>query len=711
MLGIVLSITSMVLYLAETGLNIHLCITRITSDFTSSVIILSLTAGPLVLVNVISTILVLRTMDFSGRGCARTICILLHFLQVGLIWRCLKLLLLFDEHDWREFIILRLIHTAMQSFPILILKGSHFFSGHDTTSEVITVVIVGVIANAVVFSMYNTQKFLFENDDFSQLGVRIRKPFGILMLTFGTIFLMASRCGSIMLFQAVIPLWLPLPIGFHFLVYLFSTTIFPFCNNKGSILQVFKNICLSYFNIFDIFNKEKQKIICVNVLLYSGLLVENVIMTGFWMMNNNWDYKYQLGTTVSIILTFVCGMFLKCCSCSYLQNETFKPFSDATYQLALEIAMKNTSHDFSVKHGIEIQNHEQYGENHCSIISLQNGYIHKVPHSINGNSKNGTSEKLKGEISSEKDESTPSRKKRRKHSSNVDLASSNSRNTNTLNVSDPSNVFCHINNSNLQNAQTMPCLTVKRRPELSVRTSDRKPNNSETKRSFCKSPPKSRKSPLPLFPNECSDFVSNKTFESKHVLSNSVEEYNVGGSDTSYSVSYSYYADSSDWSSMSCDSSSAMTWPPSNPISFINLHCLPKDKISPTDSVQHWLTQLDEWEQSIENDSFDISSKDRNSSPVPSSEYTDKSQSSRYKNVLIGTQANRHTPALTNRESDILLRPKDALLQFRESKPLSYLPYDPSDYKKTQQLANENTIVIWHERDTTPTNTVQESMV
>ncbi|XP_076089730.1 uncharacterized protein LOC143060568 [Mytilus galloprovincialis] len=705
MLGIVLSITSMVLYLAETGLNIHLCLTRITSDLTSSVIILSLTAGPLILVNIISTILVLRTMDFSGRGCARTICILLHFLQVGLIWRCLKLLLLFDEHDWREFIILRLIHTAIQSFPILLLKGSHFFSDHDTTSEVIILVIIGVIDNAIVFSMYNTQKFLFENDDFSKLSVRIRKPFGIMMLTFGTIFLMFSRCGSIMLFQAVIPRWLPLPLGFHFLVYLFSTTILTFCNGKGSIIQFLKNICLSYFNIFDIFNKENQKIMCVNVLLYSGLLVENVIMTGFWMMSNEWDYKYQLGTTVSIILTFVCGMFLKCCSCSYLQNETFKPFSDAVYQLELEIAMKNTAHDFSVKHGIEIQNHEQYGENHCSIISLQNGYIHKVPH--NGNSKNGTSENLKGEISIENDDSTPSRKKRRKHSSNVDLASSNSRNTNTLNVSDPSNIFCHINNSHLHNAQTIPCLTVKGRQQLSVRTSDRKPNNSEIKRSFCKSPPKNRKSPLPLFPNECSDFISNETFETKHVLSNSVDEYNVGSSDTSYSVSYSYYADTSDWSSMSCDSSNAMTWPPSNPISFINLHCLPKEKIAPTDSVQHWLTQLDEWDQSIENDSFEISSKDRTLSPVPSSEYIDKS--SRYQNVLIGTQANRHT--LATKESDILLRPKDALLQFRESKRLSYLPYDPSDYKKTQQSDNENSIVIWHERETTPTNTVQESMV
>lgn len=120
MLGILLSVLSMVLLLVETGLQIHLALHR--DDFTSFVLILSLVTGPLVIVNIISTVLVFRTMDFTGRGCARMICILLHFLQVGLLWRCLKLILLFDEHDWRDFIMLRLIHTALQSFPLVILK-------------------------------------------------------------------------------------------------------------------------------------------------------------------------------------------------------------------------------------------------------------------------------------------------------------------------------------------------------------------------------------------------------------------------------------------------------------------------------------------------------------------------------------------------------------------------------------------------------------
>lgn len=749
MLGLVLSVTSMILYVAETGLQIHLATNRINTDFTSFVIIVSLVGGPLVIVNIISTVLVLRTMDFTGRGCARIICILLHFLQVGLLWRCLKLVLLFDEHDWREFIILRLIHTALQSFPIVVLKGSHLFSGEDMTSEVIVLVITAIVANGVVFSMFNTEKYLFENDEFSELNVRIRKPFGVLILTFGTIFLLFSRCGSIMQFVAIVRFWIPLPLGFHFIVYLFSSVIYRFYKKQGSILQFTKDVCLSYFNIFDILNKENQNITCCNVLLYSGILVQNVFMTGYWMMNNDWDYKYQLGSVVSIILTFLCGMFLKCCSCSYLENDKFEPFSDATFQLALEIASKNTTELIAVRnenHG-EIQNHEQYGEyeNQRSIYSLENGYIHKVsqPKTRNSNTKNMGNKKTQKEKSLEINDSTPSRVKGTKPSgSNVDLASSNSRNTNTLNISDPSNV-CNQSTAvkHLNGAQTMPCLTVRKRPELTVRTSDRKPNtrktdyntNVETKLSFCKSPPKNRKSPLPLFPNECSNFVSNKTFESKHVLSNSADEYSETDSSYSEYASYSYYADSTDWSTMSCES--ACTWPPSNIVTFINLHSLPTEKISSTDSVQLWLAHLDEWEPSLENESFDLTLKDKCSSPVPSSE---RSQNSKYKQISNQindelpshrssdishnskskqlSKENQNSDQLSQRkgESDILLRPKDAMIQFckiqRNENKMSYLPYEPSNCNKPTS-SGDNTIVIWHDRETVTSNTIQESMV
>jgi hypothetical protein len=65
--------------------------------------------------------------------------------------------------------------------------------------------------------------------------------------------------------------------------------------------------------------------------------------------------------------------------------EKFEPFSDATFQLALEIATKNTPEVIMInnKNQNEIQNHEQYGEyeNHCSVISVENGYIHRVSQS------------------------------------------------------------------------------------------------------------------------------------------------------------------------------------------------------------------------------------------------------------------------------------------------------------------------------------------
>lgn len=683
-----------------------------SADLTSSIIIISFAAGPLLLVNIISTVLVLKTMDFTGRACARTICIILHVLQVGLLWRCLKLLLLFDEKDWREFLSLRLIHTALQSIPIAVLKGSHYFSGTDTSTEAIILVVISVTGNAIVFSMYNTKRFLFETDEFSEFSVRVRKPFGVIILTFGTIFLMFSRCGSIMLFFASLPLWLPLPLGIHFIIYLLSSIVHLFRKTGGSVVDFLKIIPISYFNIFELFSQENQKIQCSNVLLYSGILLQNVMMTGVWMMDNNWDYKYELGTIVSIILTFVCGMFLKCCSCSYLQNDKFEPFSDATFQLALKITKNQSPEILGTTNETqnEIKNHEKYHEsdNHRSVISLENGYIHKTPQTTHKNISGGnTVERSRKEEYSNTKDSTPNRRKARKASfSNADLASSNSRNTNTLNISDPNNVFNDLHqNEILQNAHTMPCLATRQHPGLTVRSSSRKSTSVEAKQSFSKSPPKNRKNPLPLFPNECSNFVSNKTFDTKHVLSNSVDEYNGSDTDSTYSdYTYSYY-DTTDWSTMSCDSNSALTWPPSNPMTFINLHNLPKETTSASDSVQFWLSQLKDWEASLE-DSFH--SFDKCSSPAPSSEHADK-VSSKYSNFARENQMSENVR--TKKESDILLRPKDALLQFRNSENYSYLPYNKSDVDNNRHLSGDSTIVIWHDKETNPNSAIQESMV
>jgi hypothetical protein len=73
--------------------------------------------------------------------------------------------------------------------------------------------------------------------------------------------------------------------------------------------------------------------------------------------------------------------------------------------------------------------------------------------------------------------------------------------------------------------------------------------------------------------------------------------------------------------------------------SFVNLHNLPKDTFSATDSVQIWLTKLDEWEPSIVNESFELTYNENCCSPVPS-ELTDRSCNSKYKNFSKEHQIN-----------------------------------------------------------------------
>ncbi|CAL4149980.1 unnamed protein product [Meganyctiphanes norvegica] len=75
---------------------------------------------PLLLITIISFVWVLRAQDFSGRGAARFMCWLLHFLQASLIWRYLKVHLAYDSSDVVELGTLRFVQVHLHTLPFLV---------------------------------------------------------------------------------------------------------------------------------------------------------------------------------------------------------------------------------------------------------------------------------------------------------------------------------------------------------------------------------------------------------------------------------------------------------------------------------------------------------------------------------------------------------------------------------------------------------------
>lgn len=75
-MGIVISLLSMATYIVETSLQMNDAAT--SEDLWRTAVVASLIVLGFVVTNIISAVLVFRTMDFSGKSCGRFICGLLH---------------------------------------------------------------------------------------------------------------------------------------------------------------------------------------------------------------------------------------------------------------------------------------------------------------------------------------------------------------------------------------------------------------------------------------------------------------------------------------------------------------------------------------------------------------------------------------------------------------------------------------------------------
>ena len=86
-------------------------------------------------VNVASALLVYRTMAFQQDARSLGACALLHFLQLGQVWRCCKYVITRDPEDAHEHLLLRTVQTSVQNGGFLIFLG-HAWCKNDRIDPV-----------------------------------------------------------------------------------------------------------------------------------------------------------------------------------------------------------------------------------------------------------------------------------------------------------------------------------------------------------------------------------------------------------------------------------------------------------------------------------------------------------------------------------------------------------------------------------------------
>ncbi|XP_061175799.1 uncharacterized protein LOC133184743 [Saccostrea echinata] len=720
-MGIVISLLSMTSYIVETSLQVNDAAT--SEDLWRSVLVATIIVAGFVVTNILSAVLVSRTMDFSGKSCGRFICILMHCGQIGLLWRYLKLFMLYDEHDWKEFVFLRTIQTMIQTIPYILLKGNTMLYMADFSAISVTAFCVSIISSGFVFTMFNLGNLLFESDEFLDRDRRIKKPCGTFSLVMGTIFMLSSRCGAIVVMSSVLTFWISIPIGLHFITLILILSIKAKCNNQCSVFEIMKVLGLSLLCTFDAIVQKFKVIHCTEVLYYSAILVENIIMVATWVLLSSQSYVFKLFSVVVILCNFVFGVILKSCSCGYIEENEDDNFSSSDVfdfeQTTLKI---ESSNKYSKKRKTGDVNH--LSSNTASEIKIESIFT-PISESM----------RIQKKLSKSQSSKSSGKGSLAVGESNGDLNSSNSRNTNTLNVSKRSNKQNKSKETDLEqynerarmSAITIEMKSPKAKQKQSLQVSDTKNTNIASKSPQIKKYSMGKKLDIPLFPQECNNIIGSKEFGSpkpKHILSNSVAEYTMddSSSDSSYSeyLSYSsYYVDSTDWSSMSCDSDGAMTWPPSNPITLVNIHSLPKEKLETTDSVRVWLSRLDEWEPSYDTtlpDSWDEAGTPDATRSVHSME-TEHHNTEIFKRSSSVPEPKHHTNIRNNKSSHSF--------EGENSHDHSYinhvdiageqisvgLPHTSQTIASSCVQDDKETFLVWHDDSLSAPDVVQESVV
>ena len=303
------------LLVLETALQIY--VTAAHSKFSESLFItlLALVMGTIIVINFISAIQVTRTQDFSDKKFGRAICIAFHSFQLGMIWRSLKLVILYESRDWSEFLVLRILHAGFQSLPYGIVLTVSLFIYNSTDALRIVCAVVSLMSAAVALTSYRLGNTLYESEEFETSRMRVKRNVGVILLVISKLFLLFCRCASICLFAVVHPLWIGLILGVHYVLQLLSGLIENVCKHKLTILVFLKLLYMSYFNVFDLTGKGYKGIKCSYVFYYTAILVENIVMSAFWMLTSDQGERYKLVTVFLVLMCFIVGMIVKFTSC------------------------------------------------------------------------------------------------------------------------------------------------------------------------------------------------------------------------------------------------------------------------------------------------------------------------------------------------------------------------------------------------------------
>ncbi|XP_064606941.1 uncharacterized protein LOC135471585 [Liolophura sinensis] len=284
--------------------------------------------APMLVVNLVSAILVMKNEDFSGRIIAQNICIASHCFQMGVAWRLVILVKSFNRRKMLEFSLLVVGQATSSFLPAVLLEGYLLHPIlHDIPRPTEAFVSVCIISSALSFSLAQLA-FRCEQEALGEIsGVKF-VLLNLCHLT-GVLCLLISRCLSFVLFIYSLTYWIFLLVGLHFLLCLASSLLYTHLQlRKVNYICILRQTGLMSIHLYDSVSTRPGPGKCVNVLYYTLILVENILMTAVWVMTSGHADVAKLVVAMLMLGTFVLGVILKFVCYNYDETENSADDSD-----------------------------------------------------------------------------------------------------------------------------------------------------------------------------------------------------------------------------------------------------------------------------------------------------------------------------------------------------------------------------------------------
>ena len=309
-------ILHLVLHILTTCLHLDMALSIRESHLVLFWIAISAISASSLVGNTASLIMVYRNMDFTGKRTGEFICVFFHLVQLGPVWRYLKLLVTRDQNDVTELSQLRLCHSVIQDGILFVIEVFIILTNIVDIEVVSMMTVIFALVSmsfsySCVSSQCNVSQIGTNDSNFIIHNKKLPINFTTVLEGIGHgawhFFSLQARMLSFTLFFTTTHVWAILAPALHLLFHYAIIYVNLYLNpikQSPQCKEIIKNLLVGYTQMFDHLGKTHE--VCTSCVYFIVVSFENVFMITTWFISTE-KSSLNTGLFVYVFLCHVVG--------------------------------------------------------------------------------------------------------------------------------------------------------------------------------------------------------------------------------------------------------------------------------------------------------------------------------------------------------------------------------------------------------------------